>query len=216
MPKKISYPKKNKSKNIYKKKRNYNQMISQYTEKKISELKILSNKIKKKFKTINEKEKAEYNKMKKISPKKENKHFDIEVFKNNPYISANNIDYNILFTKLMKSYSINLKNNCLYSKIINHSIINENEIEVTETTRNGNCFYNELSKFFFGDEKYYDLIRQTLYQYTLKKESDIINNNPYIDHLGKLYPTKNYIKLTQKNYFYAGTLNYPKLYFVLI
>ena len=45
-------------------------MISQYTEKKISELKILSNKIKKKFKTINEKEKAEYNKMKKISPKK--------------------------------------------------------------------------------------------------------------------------------------------------
>ena len=116
----------------------------------------------------------------------------------------------------MKSYSINLKNNCLYSKIINHSIINENEIEVTETTRNGNCFYNALSKFFFGDEKYYDLIRQTLYQYTLKKESDIINNNPYIDYLGKLYPTKNYIKLTQKNYLYAGTLNYPKLYFVLI
>ena len=47
--------------------------------------------------------------------------------------------------------------------------------------------------FFFGDEEYHNLIRQTLYNYILNKEESIINNNPYIDYFGKLYPTKYYI-----------------------
>jgi len=87
--------------------------------------------------------------------KNQNNNFDIEVFKNNPYILANNIDYDILFTKLLKSYSNNLRNNSLHNKIINHNIINTNEIKVTETTGNGNCFYNALF-IFFGGEEYND------------------------------------------------------------
>jgi len=31
--------------------------------------------------------------------------------------------------------------------------------------------------FFFGDEEYHNLIRQTLYNYILNKEESIINNN---------------------------------------
>jgi len=70
--------------------------------------------------------------------------------------------------------------------------------------------------FFFGDEEYHNLIRQTLYNYILNKEESIINNNPYIDYFRKLYPTKNYINFIKQNYFYAGDLSCLKLYFVLI
>jgi len=77
-------------------------------------------------------------------------------------ILANNIDYDILFTKLLKSYSNNVRNNSLYNKIINHNIINTNEIRVTETTGMGIVFIMHYL-FFFGDEEYNGLIRQTLY-----------------------------------------------------
>ena len=173
-------------KNIYKRKRNYNQLleptiqIDNNDHNSTFKNKILP-KLNYSINIARELELNNYNNMNLINDE-DKKHLYDEIHNNtiNIYITKIN---NIGYTLIPKNYFT--------------------EIEINE---DGNCFFNALSKFLSNNQKYHLYIRNLIYNYININKESIQNNNPYIHNNHRIVSFDEYLPNILNPGNYAGEL----------
>lgn len=188
--------------NKYKKKRNYNQMISDNInfnndDEAQKNYKFTGTNIK----NQKPKEKTGDN----INLIKANK--DINDFEHCPtetVIKSNEnkrTDYLSIYQILIENNKeINDKNQLKLLKITENALL-ENSI-----FKDWNCLFRVISSFLIGIEQYHIYYRKLIHEYILENKDEIIIDNPYVYYNGKLINTDDYIPLIKINGNYAGEL----------
>ena len=97
-------------------------------------------------------------------------------------------------------------NNFLYYFVDNKQNDKFNQVNLIKITKDGNCFYRNISFFLTKNEDYHIYIRALIYEYINQNKSDIINNFPNITLNTKLINTESYIPEILKDGTFAGDL----------
>ena len=193
---------KNTSKYQQKKKRNYNELKKNKYDKEI-ECSIIKKYFKKKFKKSSNTDEIDSD----TELIHQTNLFSLFNIKKLYLIKDEDINYNIeipeeIDTNISKSKSNN--NYKLYHNIVNHINIDQNNVAEISVSKDGNCFYNNLSLFFTNTEKYNNFFRYTLFKYCKDNAKEIFSGNPYVTYFGNVVETKNYLQRIKENYFWAG------------
>ena len=104
-----------------------------------------------------------------------------------------------------------IDNKYLINIILTKKYIPNNIVEEISITKDGNCFYSNLSYFFTGKEKYNNYFRELTYEYLMANKINIILETPYTYYNDQIIEIDKYIDNIKNNAFYAGDLELSKI-----
>ena len=104
-----------------------------------------------------------------------------------------------------------IDNKYLINIILTKKYIPNNIVEEISITKDGNCFYSNLSYFFTGKEKYNNYFRELTYKYLMANKINIILETPYTYYNDQIIEIDKYIDNIKNNAFYAGDLELSKI-----